>query len=362
MTGRTVIDSADEPAGDRLVRAVAAARRRLRFVTTLRLVAIAGPSGVAAGAAVALAGWAPAWAPVATGLLGAVAATAWGSARTPPPATVARILDAHLELKDRVAAALQLRESSGPIAALVARDAMARLAGIKLQTLFPVTIDRAPAIATAAAVAMSAWLVSSSTGPARSTVPGPRAGSSLPSDTNNRPGRGNARASKADSSEQGASQRGPTSAGEPRRADTGDQPPREAGLASDAGTAVRTPIPASDTPGGAPTPAPRNVDAGSTTSPAATPTRSGGAGPAGQTPSGAITAGAGGAAPGSAPVDIAGDALGAGATQRSAASYRAARVGAEAALARDVIPPDYREHVRAYFGVSAGAASPGGPR
>jgi hypothetical protein len=30
-------------------------------------------------------------------------------------------------------------------------------------------------------------------------------------------------------------------------------------------------------------------------------------------------------------------------------SFTTARANAEAALARDVIPPDYRDHVRAYF-------------
>jgi hypothetical protein len=44
-----------------------------------------------------------------------------------------------------------------------------------------------------------------------------------------------------------------------------------------------------------------------------------------------------------------------------AASYRTARASAEAALARDVIPPDYRDHVRAYFR-AIGPGGPGGTR
>lgn len=364
MTRRAVSHSAHDAAGEDVLRAVSAARKRLRLVTTLRRAAIAGPSGVAAGAACALAGWMPAWTPIAAGVLGAAAATAWGAARTPSSATVARILDAHLELKDRVSAALQLRESGGPIAALVARDAMARLTGINLRTLFPITIDRAAAIATAAAVAMSAWLLTSgidTAGP--SGLPTSAAGSG--SNDAGTPARGTTRSSAAGSGEQTASQRRATTAREPRQRGSDNQPPREAGLASDAGASIRTPAAGGDTSGAA-TSGARDSDGASTPS-APTTARNGAAGSAtGQTPIGAVAAGAGGAAPDNVPLDSARDVPGNTVTQRSAASYHAARVAAEAALARDVIPPDYREHVRAYFNVvsprTVAATSDGGPR
>ena len=365
MTRRAGIHSAHDPAGEGVLRAVSAARNRLRLVTTLRRAAIAGPSGVAAGAACALAGWMPAWTPIAAGMLGAAAATAWGAARTPAPATVARILDAHLELKDRVSAALQLRESGGPIAALVARDAMARLTGVNLRTLFPVTIDRASAIVTAAAIAMSAWLMTSGTDTAGPSGLMTSAASSASNDTD-MPARGTTRSSAAGSGEQTAGERPVTTAREPRQRGSDNQPPREAGLASDAGASIRTPAAVGDTSGAAASGA-RDSDSVSTPSSAPTTTRTGAAASAtGQTPIGAVAAGAGGAAPGNVPLDSARDVLGNTTTQRSAASYHAARAAAEAALARDVIPPDYREHVRAYFGVvspgTVPATSDGGPR
>jgi hypothetical protein len=49
--------------------------------------------------------------------------------------------------------------------------------------------------------------------------------------------------------------------------------------------------------------------------------------------------------------------------QALAGSSATARANAEAALARDVIPPDYRDHVRAYFRtLPARPAGTGGSR
>jgi len=76
------------------------------------------------------------------------------------------------------------------------------------------------------------------------------------------------------------------------------------------------------------------------------------------TPDGPSRTGAGGAAAGHA-LARPGDER---APQTSAAAYRAARASAEAALGRDVIPPDYRDHVRAYFSALPSSASPGGAR
>src|SRR5262249_54580239 len=97
----------------------------------------------------------------------------------------------------------------------------------------------------------------------------------------------------------------------------------------------------------------RIAGAESTPTVAATPSKTSANGSAaGQAPAGTLAAGAGGAAAGTAPVDGDRDALGnaeARVTIQRPASIAAARAGAEAALARDVIPPDYRDHVRAYF-------------
>jgi hypothetical protein len=75
-------------------------------------------------------------------------------------------------------------------------------------------------------------------------------------------------------------------------------------------------------------------------------------------PAGPSRTGAGGTAAGNALAR----AVDERAPQSSAAAYRAARASAEAALGRDEIPPDYREHVRAYFGALPASGSPGGTR
>jgi hypothetical protein len=58
-----------------------------------------------------------------------------------------------------------------------------------------------------------------------------------------------------------------------------------------------------------------------------------------------LAAGAGGAAPGNGLASPGSEP----AAPVVTVSFRAARANAEAALARDVIPPDHRDHVRAYF-------------
>ena len=72
-----------------------------------------------------------------------------------------------------------------------------------------------------------------------------------------------------------------------------------------------------------------------------------------------MSAGAGGAAPGNRLASPGSEPAAPVAT----VSYRAARANAEAALARDVIPPDYRDHVRAYFrALPSPSTSAGGTR
>jgi hypothetical protein len=164
MRTRSPFESPRDAAAADVLRLVVAARRRLRTVATVRLVAIAAPAGVAAGAVLVTAGWAPAETPRVLGVLGAIAAAAWAAVRTPSLAAVARMLDARLGLRDRVAAALQLQFADGPIAALVARDAAARLASVRMTTVFPLAMGRMPAVAIALAVASMAWPTSSRVG------------------------------------------------------------------------------------------------------------------------------------------------------------------------------------------------------
>jgi hypothetical protein len=346
MSAEPVSDSSHGAAALEVRRAVAAARRRLRTVAMLRLAAVAAPAGVTAGVALALAGPAPAWAAGVLGLLGAVAAAAWAAIRTPTLATVARQLDTRLGLRDRVAAALQLQQTGGPVAALVARDAAARLAPIRMATVFPLALGRIPAVAAAIAVASVAWLMSIDAGTSRATLataPGTRDAASADAGSPVRDGApSNAPAAEA----RARSATAPARAPEPRATDGRGTTPREAFSPAPARGDRPTTAAAretSDAPraagGGS-----RDGNASSAAARAPRPGARGGAG-AGRAARGGLTPGAGGVASGNA---LAADA-GSTAPGPGIGSYRTARAGAEAALARDVIPPDYRDHVRAYF-------------
>lgn len=360
-------NSPNEAAAD-VLRAVAAARRRVRTVSMVRLAAIAGPAGVAMGAALALTGRAPAWTAAALGAAGVAGAMAWAAGHTPAPAAVARLLDARLGLRDRVAAALQLHDTGGPIAALVARDAAARLAPVRLTVLFPLTLGRGPAVATALAAAVVAWLASS--GADRRVAPGRDASTEGRASDGREAGgraRGASRAARTVQDPEAAAPRAAALAREPRRGETsGGEAAREArGVTA----------PGARQAGQPPTPAPSEspVNPGANRQPAAATagssgttarTASGGAA-AGAPANGGLSAGAGGATPGSS---LAATHAGGGpdpgvSPQALAGSSATARANAEAALARDVIPPDYRDHVRAYFRtLPARPAGTGGSR
>jgi hypothetical protein len=351
MSADPVIDSSHGTAGLEVVRAITVARRRLRTVAMLRRAAVTVPGGVTAGAALALAGVAPAWTAGAFGLTGAVAAAAWAALRTPTVDAVARQLDARLGLRDRVSAAVQLQPTGGPIAALVARDAAAHLAPVHMATVFPLAIGRTAAVAAAVAVASVAWLMSVDSRAPRTTTPAA------------------ASAGGAESSEAGSPVRGPRADARPdartaeARSRSADARTPEARTADSRGTATReafAPAPSRgdrpsidparesrDTPrsadtGGRDTAAfPASTDAARTGRGGASAGRAG----AGIASRGALTSGAGGVAAGNALAANGGG----GATAQGIGSYRTARAGAEAALARDAVPPDYRDHVRAYF-------------
>lgn len=359
MTVRPAFESPREPDGDAIVRAVGAARRRLRTVSTLRLGALAAPGGTALGAGLALAGWAPWWTPAVLGALGVAGAAAWAAAHTPTVSTVARILDAHLDLRDRVSAALQLRHSGGPIAALVARDAAARLAPVDLTALFPLAIGRAPTVATAVAVAMVAWLAAGGVdGRTPATAPGAAGGSASESSDPGARVRAGAGATAPERTRQAAGQRSVLEPRKPgRAAPDGGETPRVASDASSPRPVPTEPPEATGAQGRPANPAPANPRAATASMAAAATGASGrGGAAAGRTPGGAMSSGAGGAsgqalAPSSGPGRM-----------PLASSLGAARTQAEAALARDVIPPDHREHVRAYFRAIGAGTSPGGSR
>ena len=340
---------------------VATARRRVRTVATLRLIAVAAPAGVTAGAALVLAGWAPAETPPVLGVLGAIAAAAWAAAHTPSRAAVARMIDARLGLRDRVAAAVQLQATGGPIAALVTRDAASRLASIRMREVFPLALGRPHAAAIAVAAASIAWLAS---GPIASSGPAAPAGSAT-SETAG--GESSARATtRSQATSANSAGRSSVSTDAPQRQEphAGNRPgnaAREAFAPTGTTTAPQQlQPPATTTPGAsvnASVPAGRAAAAPAVASASGRMGR-GGAG-AGEIARGAVTAGAGGASPGSALAS----APGADAAPAATVSYRAARTSAESALARDVIPPDYRDHVRAYFrALPASTTGPGGTR
>jgi hypothetical protein len=351
MSANPVSDSSHGAAGLEVLRAVAAARRRLRTVAILQHAAVAGPAGATAGAALALAGLVPAWTAGGLGLLGAVGATVWAAVHTPTSGAVARQLDAQLGLRDRVAAAVQLQQSGGPIAALVARDAAARLAPVRMAAVFPLSIGRTQAVAAAIAVASVAWLLSIDPGARRPTTPATTAAAGSTNAEAGTPARDGARADarrEADSNARAEAR--DRSVNAPER-------PRDPRATATHGTAAQDASAPAPSRGIAPTTGavreardtsqPADGRRDGTGSPAATSTPGQNArGGAGASARGGLTAGAGGVASGNA---RAGETGSAAPVATAPGSYRTARTGAEAALARDVIPPDYREHVRAYF-------------
>ena len=288
-----------DAAVDAVVRNVAAARRRLRVVGALKLAALAVPGGVALGAALSVAGWAPLWTAASLAVVGAAAAAAWAAAHTPSADSVARTLDTRLGLRDRVAAALQLQRTGGPIATLVARDAAARLAPVNVTTLFPLALGRAPAVALTIAVALVAWDLSGGTGGSRTpvTTPTPTNESADTSETSRRVPEGSRSAAEAGRPDS-----------QPRPAETTSQPRTDrqrAGDAASEATALPGPrqpaAPAATESTGRSTSAARNQQAESAPAASTAGARGGrGGSTAGLTPGGPSLAGAGGAAPGNA--------------------------------------------------------------
>lgn len=356
MSMHAVPPSSGHDAGSLVAAAVAAARRRARLVLALGAGSITVPAGAATGAVLALAGLVPGWTAAALAAAGAATAMGWAAIRTPSTAVTASRIDAALGLRDRVAAALHLRGSDAPIAALVTRDAAARLEGVQLATVFPVALPRPAAPAIALAAGLCGWLAVANDVPVAPTANGvtPRAGSAD---------------SAATSRRQPAARTGDTQDAKEetaRRPDTARDERTPERRASQDGTGPGEPASgrsALDEPSNAPRPAATTPPQSDADRNASASSNGGSGGTAGTTPSGLgsstqtasrDTQGAGGVsrrgalAPSGAPSDTA---------ALPSRDYRAARANAEAAITRDVVPPDYRDDVRAYFRALASGGS-----
>jgi hypothetical protein len=340
---------------------VAAARNRLRYLLFVRDVVVAAPAGIATGAAMTLAGLAPSWLPIALGVAGTVAAVARAVVRTPSTAATAARLDAALGLKDRVSATLQMRGSDAAMAPLVARDAARRLEGLQISSVFPIDARKPAAAALVPlAAALSVWLMWSG-GPIANRADEPSA-------SERRAGAGNAAAGRGVSSSRGAG----TNAARPEAvtaAERVDHEPKAgttregrsgvpgASLAQTTArdTAITTPsAPAAAIARGT-TGVERAAQARGGNSAAAANGSTGTPRGAGTGPVTSTVDGSGGVARGGA---LTAPEAAAAAPPLSAARLAAARTGAEAAVARDAVPPAYRDDVRAYFR----AIAPGGSR
>ena len=276
-------------------------------------------------------------------MLAAVAALAWATAHTPPPEVIARMLDARLGFRDRVSAALQLQPIGGPIATLVARDAAARLASFNPAALFPLTFGRTPVVTLAVAVAMAAWLASSRVDDGR--APARAASTDGGASESGEAGEPAREASSAAGSNPGRPATGGRPAVVRREPATGERngttPSADGPGAQARGALPIERSPAADATGRPVNRSPTNQPAAATpVASTATGTAARGGSAAGRAANGGLSTGAGGAAPGNAFAAPSG----AEAVPRPLITWSGvARANAEAALARDVIPPDYRD-------------------
>ena len=333
---------------DEVAAIVAAARSRVRLVVLVRTASVAVPASVAAGAGLALSGVAPDWLPVVLGAGAFAGAALWAVRHTPALPAVAGRLDAALGLRDRVAAAVQLRGDETPIAALVRRDAGARLAGVRLGTVFPMTAARPSAALVALAAGLSAWLAwtgSGLTAPQRSAAPGLRSAGASGSNAGGRQGPATGTRSAAEETARAAADPSTDVRREPNQAlatGVADAAPRPAG-----GAPPATDVSAAR--GRPPLPAPARAGLAEAAAPATTAgggARSGTPGSSAHAAPSLEARGAGGVSRGGALAEAESRAP---APILTSDGYAAARANAEAALARDVIPPAYRDDVRAYF-------------
>jgi hypothetical protein len=321
---------------------ISRARRRIGAVIFVRSFCVAL---LTAGVALVLVRFADAvdQATLTLAIVGAAAALSAAAiataARMPSHSGVAQALDARLGLQDRASAALALREGDDPVSLLVVRDARERLTAVPLAQAFPfprrlIAWGAGGAFVTLALAALPSSPASIGTAPARDgrIMAGSPASSTQPASAATAP------AQTAAAPVETPSSRRSITAGERDHAtgrsggDTSRRLPaqreRAAGL-PDAGRAGR--------PGDGAQTLGTN---GRTNS------RNPGTGAAGTV---AMTPAAGGIAQGSVQARTPGGFIDNGRLEPGAAGPRRAQAAAEAAIARDEIPPRFSSYVRAYF-------------
>jgi hypothetical protein len=367
------------PASDELVRLVRRCRRRLAWIAFIRYGCISVAAAVALSAAVSVLLPGHSLTPRGIGmasLLGCAVAAALAGLRAPTLAATGTELDRRLNLSDAVVAALQFRESSEPIAALVVQAAAARVSGVVPARVFPARPGRSAMIAAAVVIAA---LALSSFRDSETDVATPGSGPSDAWSTASGRLEGSQSSSRGDARRGGTLRAAPTTAlpsgREPAGARSGGDRSRARHATDEAGSAApaeraTSPTPAIDAPAPGPSTPRRNSgdtpsrgtsasnDAGS-----ASPDRRSGRGSGAASPADVRTQGGPGAsAEGSTTTTAAGgvqrgrlspdrhrleqaSAMSSGSTS----SNGAARAGTEAALSRDEVPPHLRPFVRTYF-------------
>jgi hypothetical protein len=367
------------PASDALVRLVRRCRRRLALIAFIRYGCIAVAAAVALSAAVSALLPGHSLTPRGIGmasLLGCAVAAALAGLRAPTLAATGAELDRRLNLSDAVVAALQFRESSEPIAALVVQAAAARVSGVVPARVFPVRPGHSVMIAAAvviAALALSSFrdsatdVASSSNGPSdsSSTASGGRLEGRESSSRGDAGRGGTLRAAPATARSSSLEPVGERSGGDRTRARNATDEAGSAAPAERATTATPTidaPVPEPSTPRRNNGDTPSRGTSASNVAGSASPDRRSGrgsaaassadvraqGGPGASSEGSTTTTAAGGVQRGRLSPDS--DRLEQAATgSGSTSSDGAARAGTEAALSRDEVPPHLRPYVRAYF-------------
>lgn len=134
------------------VRAVLVVRTLLAFGTFwMAMAAVLMAAGVATGGG--------AWLSIGgAALLAVVSGAAAGWWRTPEPTAVASLIDTHLQLQDRVAAAWPLADERDLMSRLIVQDAVRRIAQVDPRQLFPMPLGwrvAPPMVALAAALSLA---------------------------------------------------------------------------------------------------------------------------------------------------------------------------------------------------------------
>ena len=387
------------PSAAIVIGALGATRRRIRLTLRVRAASVAGPAGIAIGAAGALLPLGgPLWLPLLLGSAGLAGAAAWAISRTPTLGNTASALDTTLDLRDRTAAAYQLHGSASPVARLVVHDAARRLATLSVATAFPFAVPRAALILAPLAVMLAtalAWPLPAQDRAQRGIASGAGAGTQQPAPNSNGAATardtaaGNSAARDADgtrrASESPEASPPPQPPGRARNPDgpgpRPDDTPSRGGQMAIRGRDAAPPTSREERTdeqqprAGGPAPAPptyRDAAIAAAAAAAASQEGRGFRNPTRSPQAGPVVSGRGGrGAPDADAIPSANAARGAGGVSQGALTalprlastgfttspapaglttrYGVARAEAEAALTRDMVPPDLRGYVREYF-------------